>query len=211
VEERHRIARELHDSVSQALFSTLLQTRTAQKALQQEGASSSGSLGGALHAIGDLTRNAQSEMRALIFELGRDPIQNGLGAALAEHAARLDTRDGLTIDVHMPEGRLRLTGRAETELFGIGREALSNVVKHAEASTALVLVAASPERILLEISDDGCGFDPAARHPGHFGLESMRSRAEEIGGLMSITSAPGLGTVVRVEVAVEREGVADGN
>jgi signal transduction histidine kinase len=205
VEERHRIARELHDSVSQALFSTVLQTRTAEKALEQEGVSSSGPLGRALGAIGDLTRSAQSEMRSLIFELGRDPVHNGLGVALAEHASRLGT-DDLTIDVHMPEGRLRLSPRAETQLFGIGREAISNVVKHADASTALVLVASSPERILLEISDDGRGFDPAASHAGHFGLESMRSRADEIGGLISITSAPGLGTVVRVEVATEADG-----
>jgi signal transduction histidine kinase len=209
-EERHRIARELHDSVSQALFSTVLQARTAQKALEQEGVSSSGPVWKALDVIGDLTRNAQREMRALIFELGRDPVQKGLGAALAELVSRLDTKDGLTIDVHAPDGRLRLSSRTETQLFGIGREALSNLVKHANASTAMVLVVASRERVVLEISDDGCGFDPGARHAGHFGLESMRSRADEIGGLLSISSATGLGTVVRVEVAAEKEGVADG-
>jgi signal transduction histidine kinase len=92
------------------------------------------------------------------------------------------------------------------QLFGIGREAISNVVKHASARTALVLVAVSPTFILMEVSDDGRGFDPAALRPGPFGLESMRSRADEIGGRLSITSAPGTGTVVRVEVAVEREG-----
>ena len=64
--------------------------------------------------------------------------------------------------------------------------------------------------MLVEISDDGRGFDPAARHPGHFGLESMRSRAAEVGGLLTITSTPGLGTVVRVEVPAETEGVSDG-
>ena len=208
VEERHRIARDLHDSVSQALFSTALHTRTAQKAVEQEGVSPSGPLGRALTAIGELTRGAQSEMRALISELGRDPVEDGLVAALAKHGSRLDDRDGLTIDVQGPDGRLALSRRAEIQLFGIGREALANAVKHAGASTAWVLVEARPGRVLVEISDDGRGFDPAAPHPGHFGLESMRSRAAEVGGLLTITSTPGLGTVVRVEVPADRKGPA---
>jgi signal transduction histidine kinase len=210
VEERHRIARDLHDSVSQALFSTALHTRTAQKAVEQEGLSPSGPLGRALSTIGELTRGAQSEMRDLIFELGRDPVDDGLVAALAKHASRLDTGDGIEIDVQGPDGHLSLSHRAETQLFGIGREALSNAVKHAGASTAWVLVETRPGRVLVEISDDGRGFDPAAIHPGHFGLESMRSRAAEVGGLLTITSTPGLGTVVRVEVPADAEGVSDG-
>jgi signal transduction histidine kinase len=206
VEERHRIARDLHDSVSQALFSTALHTRTAQKAVEQEGLSPSGPLGRALSTIGELTRGAQSEMRALIFELGRDPVDDGLVAALAKHASRLDDRDGMEIDVQGPDGHLSLSHRAETQLFGIGREALSNAVKHAGASTAWVVVETRPGRVLVEISDDGRGFDPAAIHPGHFGLESMRSRAAEVGGLLTITSTPGLGTVIRVEVAADAGG-----
>jgi signal transduction histidine kinase len=209
-EERHRIARDLHDSVSQALFSTVLHTRTAQKALEQEGVSSSGSLGRALKSIGELTRTAQSEMRDLIYELGRGPVEDGLAAALAQHASRLQTRDGLTIDVQAPAGRLPLSQHAEVQLFGIGREALANVVKHAGANAAWVRVEAPPGAVLVEIGDDGDGFDSGARHPGHYGLESMRSRADEIGGLMTITSAPGQGTIVRVEAPAEPNGVLDG-
>src|SRR5438477_11350098 len=133
---------------------------------------------------------------------------DGLGAALSEHASRLAARDGLEIDVYTPGGRLPLSPRAETQLFGIGREALSNVVKHGRADRAWVRVDAGRERVLLEIGDDGRGFDPAARHPGHFGLESMRSRATEIGGVLTIRSAPGHGTSVRVEAPAETEGVA---
>ena len=121
-------------------------------------------------------------MRALIFELGRDPVEDGLVAALSQHASRLAERDGLTIDVRGPEGRLALSRGTETQLFGIGREALANVVKHARASKAWVRVEARPASVVLEIRDDGRGFDHTADHPGHFGLESMRSRAAEIGG-----------------------------
>jgi signal transduction histidine kinase len=203
VEERHRIARDLHDSVSQALFSTALHVRTAQKAVEQEGLSPSGPLGRAVDEIGELTKGAQSEMRELISELGRDPVKAGLVTALAEHGARLANQDGVVIDVRGPDGRLALSHVAEVQLFGIGREALSNVVKHAGAGTAWVLVETRPGWVRLEISDDGSGFDPAATHPGHFGLDSMRSRAKEAGGILTITSTPGLGTTVRVEVPTD--------
>jgi signal transduction histidine kinase len=206
VEERHRIARDLHDSVSQALFSTALHTRTAQKAVEQEGMSRAGPLGRELTAIGELTRAAQSEMRDLIYELGRDPVEDGLVAALTRQGSRLDDRDGMTIDVQGPEAPLALSRRVETQLFGIGREALTNAAKHSGASTAWVVVEAQPGRVLVEISDDGRGFDPSERHAGHFGLESMRSRAAEVGGILTITSTPGLGTVVRVEVLADSEG-----
>jgi signal transduction histidine kinase len=209
MKERHRIARDLHDSVSQALFSTVLHTRTAQRTLEHEGVTPSGPLEQSLDTIGELTRSAQSEMRALIFELGHDAVEDGLVAALAGHASMLRTRHGLDIDVLGPE-RLALSARAQTELFGIGREALANVVKHAGASKAWLRVEARSGRVLLEIRDDGSGFDPAARHPGHFGLESMHSRATELGGVLTISSAPGAGTVVRVEVRADTEGASDG-
>jgi signal transduction histidine kinase len=207
VEERQRIARDLHDSVSQALFSTALHTRAAQKAAVQEGISPTGSLGRALTAIEELTKGAQSEMRALIFELGRDPVEYGLVTALARHGERLDHREGLTIDVQGPTAPLPLSRDAEAQLFGIGREALSNAAKHAQAKTAWVLVEVRPGRVLVEISDDGRGFEPAEDHAGHFGLESMRSRAAEAGGTLTITSTPGLGTVVRAEVPANADRV----
>ena len=205
VEERRRIARDLHDSVSQALFSTELHTRTAQKALVQEGGSPSGRVGRSLAAIVDLTRSMQSEMRALIFELHRDPVHNGLVAALARHASGLRTSDELTIDVQVPGRPLALSELVETQLFAIGREALANVQKHAEASAAHLRIEAQQGQVVLEVRDNGRGFNLAAGHPGHFGLESMRSRAAEIGGFLTITSAPGSGTLVRVCVPMQTD------
>jgi signal transduction histidine kinase len=203
VEERHRIARDLHDSVAQALFSTVLQTRTAQKALGREGVSTSGRLARSLAAIAELTRGAQSEIRDLVVELRRDPVEDGLLAALATHASVVAKRDGLTIDVQGVSDRSALSRHAEIQAFTIAREALANVVKHASARTASVRVEPHGSRVVVEIRDDGCGFDPTADHAGHFGLESMRSRAAEIGARLTIASTPGRGTVVRLDVPAD--------
>jgi signal transduction histidine kinase len=202
LEERHRIARELHDSVSQALFSTILQTRTAEKALRDGLVGRSEPLAHALAAIGELTRTAQSEMRSLIYELLRDPVEDGLVAALHDCAEDRCAGTPLTVGVEGPVGRLPISRDAEAQLFAIGREALTNVVKHAHAANASVRVEVDPDHVVLEIADDGRGFDPERRHPGHYGLESMRGRASEIGGLLSISSMPGLGTQIRVETPV---------
>jgi signal transduction histidine kinase len=209
VQERRRIARELHDSVSQALFSTLLHTRTAEKALAHRDPGAEARLARDLSVIGEQTLAAQTEVRELISELGRDPLEDGLVPALVGHATRLTKVDGPTIEVQAPEGRLPLSRRAEAQVFGIGREALANVVKHAGATTAWIHVEDASERVVVEIRDDGLGFEPHAGHPGHFGLESMHSRATEIGARLTITSRPGHGTIVRVEAPVEGNGRAD--
>jgi signal transduction histidine kinase len=203
LEERRRIARDLHDSVSQALFSTVLHTRAAQKALVQEGANRSGRIAAALSAIAELTKSVQSEMRSLIFELRGDAVDDGLVAALARHASGLNGAEGPRIDVRGPAARLPLSPRVETQLYGIGREALSNVVRHSGATAAHVRVEEQPGQVLVEVRDDGRGFDTAEGHPGHFGLDSMRSRAAEVGGQLTIASRPGSGTVVRVRAPTE--------
>jgi signal transduction histidine kinase len=205
-EERRRIARDLHDSVAQALFSTVLHARTAQKALVKEGGNPSGSVGRSLGTIADLTRGVLREIRSMIFELGRDPVHDGLVASLEQHAAELGSSDGLTIDVRGPRARLPLSPSAETQLFAISREALANVLRHAGATSARVRIDARNGQVLVEIRDNGHGFDPADGHPGHYGLESMRSRAAEIGGRLTIASAPEAGTAVRVRVPTQTGG-----
>jgi len=201
VEERHRIARDLHDSVSQALFSTALHTRTAARALEHDGAGSSPELRESLSAIAELTKAAQTEMRALIFQLRRDAVDAGLVSAFAAHASSIRSTTGLRVKVQGPESRLPIQPRTEEQLFAIGREALANVVKHARAHSATVRIEDRPESVVLEISDDGRGFDATAHRPGHFGLESMRGRAAAIDGELTIGSEAGGGTVVRVEVS----------
>jgi signal transduction histidine kinase len=166
--------------------------------LVPEGGSSSGRVARSLVAIADLTKSAQGEIRSLILELHRDPVHDGLVAALARHATGLRTSDGMVIAVDGPELRLTLSEPVESQLFAIGQEALANVQKHAGASTAHARVEAQHDQVVLEIRDNGRGFTPAAEPSGHFGLDSMRSRAAEIGGSIAITSAPGSGTLVRV-------------
>ena len=207
LEERRRIARDLHDSVSQALFSTVLHARTAQRALAQDGGNPSGPVGRALDTIADLTRGVQGEIRSLIFELRREPVHDGLVSALTRHSFELGAPDGLTVQVRGPESRLPLSQQEETQLFAIGREALANVVRHAEATVAHIRVEATRDQVVVEISDDGRGFDPHDGHPGHFGLESMRSRAVEVGGRLTIASSPGWGTVVRVRVPADGDSI----
>jgi signal transduction histidine kinase len=199
--ERQRIARDLHDSVSQSLFSTTLHVRTAQHALAREGLGSTGSVGEELSEIGQLTRGALAEMRALIFELRPGALADeGLVAALTKQASALGAREGLAIEVDGPDGRLPLEPEVDEQLYRLGQEALSNVVKHARASRATVRIAATDDTVSIEVADDGRGFDPAAVGPEHFGLRSMRGRVADLGGRRQVTSAPGRGTVLRVEV-----------
>jgi signal transduction histidine kinase len=121
-------------------------------------------------------------------------------AALTRHASGLSASDGLVIDVRGPESPLELPELTEAELFTIAREALTNVQKHARATAAHVRVHRLPREVLVEVRDNGRGFDAAAGHPGHFGLESMRTRAADIDGRLTIRSSSGLGTLVRVRV-----------
>jgi signal transduction histidine kinase len=199
--ERQRIARDLHDSVSQSLFSTTLHVRTAQRALTREGLDPTGPVGEELSEIGQLTRGALAEMRSLIFELRPDVLaEEGLVAALTRQAAALSAREGLVIEVDGPGERLPLGPEVEEQLYRLGQEALANVVKHARASSATIRIAAEDDAVLIEVSDDGRGFDPAAVGREHFGLRSMRGRIADLKGRLEVTSALGRGTVLRVEV-----------
>lgn len=202
--ERQRIARDLHDSVSQSLFSTTLHVRTAQHALELEKPNSTGPVEEELNEIGQLTRGALAEMRALIFELRPGALaEEGLVAALTKQAAALSAREGLVIEVDGP-AHLPIGPETEEQLYRLGQEALANVVKHARADTATVRIAGTGNTVSIEVSDDGHGFDPAAVGPDHFGLRSMRGRVADLGGRLEVTSTPDRGTVLRVVVPAQR-------
>jgi signal transduction histidine kinase len=202
VEERRRIARELHDSVSQSLFSSVLHARAAQRLLDDGDGERPERLRAALSTIDELTKRAQREMRRFIYEWGPQGIDDGLVPAFERHVAALGDDKSVRVDVEGPSERLPLTRTVESQLYGIGREALANVVRHSRADAAHVRVITVDHRVVLEVADNGRGFDPDSTHAGHFGLDSMRSRADEIGAELRISSQRGEGTVVRVEVPV---------
>jgi signal transduction histidine kinase len=201
--ERRRIARELHDSVSQALFSSGLHTRTAQRALDRT--VDNATVRQHLDAIDELTKRAQREMRSFIFDWGPGGIEDGLVIAFSRHAAWLASNCGLAVAVDGPERPLPLPSSTQSQLYAIGREALANVVKHSGDDSAGVHIGADVSVVTLEISDAGRGFTPTGTSNGHQGIESMRSRAAEIGGDLVIASSIGRGTVVTVTVPVQED------
>ena len=202
-EERQRIARDLHDSVSQSLFSMTLHARTAERALRQTGQRAYDAVARELGQVGELSRTALAEMRALIFELRPGSLaEEGLVAALRRHAEALSAREGLPIEVSGPSERLPVSAPTEEHLYRLGQEALANVSKHAAATRATVAVTNDGENVGLEVRDNGHGFDPDATYAGHLGLTTMRSRAGEMGAQMTIDSTPGRGTLLRVQLPV---------
>ncbi len=198
-EERSRLARELHDSVSQALYGVALGTRTAQKLLAREPEK----VAEPLDYVLSLAEAGLSEMRALIFELRPELLENdGLQAALAAQVASLRARHQIEVDAELcdePDVSIAM----KEALYRIAREALHNTVKHARATHAKVRMDCLPDGIILELADNGLGFDPSNSFPGHLGLKSMRERAQAVGGRFALESAPGEGTRIVVEVRTQ--------
>jgi len=200
--ERGRLARELHDSVSQALFSMTMNARAAQLAMVQDGVKESGPLGRSIAELAELTRDAQAEMRALIFELRPGALtEEGLVAVLGKQATALSAREGTKVTVRGPEERLDLSAEVEEHLYRIASEALHNVINHAGAGIATVSVINDRRELRVEVSDDGAGFDQDVARPGHLGLSTMAERAEAIGATITVTSTPGNGTSVVLTLA----------
>jgi signal transduction histidine kinase len=195
--ERHRLARELHDSVSQALYGVSLGAHTAREVLPNEPEQAMASL----DYVIALAEAGLAEMRALIFELRPESLETeGLVAALSKQVAVLQTRYKLTVKTDFCE-EPELPFEQKEALYRIGHEALHNVVKHAQATRVKVRLWQEGDEISLEVHDDGRGFDPRGSFPGHLGLSSMRERASKISGTFEIESAPGAGTRLFVRLA----------
>jgi len=194
--ERAHLARELHDSVTQALFAMTLVSRSIELQLPRD----PGAARARFAELRDLQREALAEMRSLIFELRPGSIErDGLEQALRTHAAAVESRVGLAIrlEVDLDE---RLPLEAEETLYRVSQEALHNIVRHAGARLAQVRVERLGNVARLTVRDDGHGFDAAAIPEGHLGVAGMRARAERVGGRFALASAPGEGTTVTVEL-----------
>jgi signal transduction histidine kinase len=202
IEERKRLARELHDSVTQTLFSIGLTAEAATELVEADPARAREQLG----HLQELTRAAMQEMRSLIFELRPAELEaEVLAAAVRKHVEVLRRLHEQEIDVRV-EGDRRLPPDVERGLLRIAQEALGNALRHADASRVEVSLATRDSRVWLQVVDDGTGFDveEAAARSRRLGLTSMRERADALGGTLAIESGPGSGTTVAVEVSVGR-------
>ena len=196
--ERARLARELHDSVTQALYSVNLYADATRLAL------SSGKTYVAaenVRQLRSLAREAMSDMRLLIFELRPSILEEaGLVGALQVRLEAVEARSGFQTAFQV-EGERCLSPFVEAELYRVAQEALNNVIKHAQAKQVTVHLRFSEERLCLTIQDDGIGFDlETARQSGGLGLRSMEERVQQIGGNLTLETAPGKGTTLRIEV-----------
>jgi signal transduction histidine kinase len=197
LEERARLARELHDAVSQRLFSIRAHTRAAEMLVGKDPALVSAELA----AIADIGAQAHAELRAVIDGLA-PPELDGLAESLRRYAQLAARAYGVEVQVTAPE-LPELEPRVQAAAFRVGQEALNNALRHAAATKISVRLTRTSRRVVLEVSDDGTGFDPAlaaAGASGGLGLASMRERAAAVGGTLRITSEPGAGTKVRLGV-----------
>ena len=198
LEERQRLARELHDSVSQALYGITLGAKTARTLLDKN----PDRVADPLDYVLSLAEAGQAEMRALIFELRPESLETeGLTAALEKQAAALKARYGIEVDAVLcdePEASLE----AKEAAYRIAQEALHNTVKHARAANVQIKVECDSEWITLEVSDDGIGFDAQGDFPGHLGLRSMRERALRLGGTLEVDSTSGKGTRICAQIPI---------
>jgi PAS domain S-box-containing protein len=196
LEERQRLARELHDAVTQTLFSTALIAEVlpelwdidAQKARDR------------LKDLRRLTRGALAEMRTLLVELRPDALtQVALGELLRQLAEAAAGRTHLEVTAHVDGPARHLPPEVHVALYRLAQEALNNVVKHAQAEHASLELAFTEEQVCLQVRDDGRGFVTSVAAPaGHFGLGMMRERAASIGARLHVASRPGDGVLVKV-------------
>jgi signal transduction histidine kinase len=201
--ERNRLALELHDAVSQKLFGLVLAAESAATLLDREdGAAARDQVA----RLGGLAREALDELRALIQELRPPDLRrDGLCGALRKHAETVARLHGVTIEVDADAGvSAGGDGTRDADVLRVAQEAIANAVRHADGARAIRvrLARADGDGVVLEVADDGAGFDPddPELRTHHLGLTSMETRAARAGGRLAIRSAPGAGTVVRLEV-----------
>ncbi|MFN2179604.1 MAG: PAS domain-containing protein [Candidatus Promineifilaceae bacterium] len=196
MKERNRLARDLHDSVTQSLYSLVLFAEAGRRNLEKgqiEQATKQ------LSRVTDTGQQALKEMRLFIHKIRPIALQEeGLQQALQQRLKAVEGRSGIEHEL-IVEGKLDLPPRLEEALYHISQEALNNSLKHARASKVSMRLACDEQQIEMEITDNGRGFDvDKARYSDGVGLKSMRERIEEFDGKVTLRSAPGQGTTVLI-------------
>ena len=198
VEERNRLARDLHDAVSQTLFSLTLTAEAAAELLDRDPAAARAQLA----EVGRLAAEARAEMRSLVFQLRPADLEaDGLVATLRKHVEVLDRVHPARVEM-VVRGDGVPDAATQRELYRIAQEALQNALKHSDATRITLELELAGSGGTLAVTDDGAGFDmtdPLVRSQ-HLGLTVMQERARTVGGRLELRSRPGEGTTVRVEV-----------
>lgn len=199
LEERARLARELHDSVTQSLYSVTLLAEAAARLL-----SSGDSLMAAEHLqeLRDAAQESLREMRLLVYELRPSALEkHGLADALRLRLEAVESRSGIKTNL-LVEGTENILYETKSELYQIAQETLNNILKHSHAANVQVKLRFQKDSTTMEIKDDGVGFDPElAASSGGMGLAGLSERAEKVGGRFQVESAPGRGACIRIEVS----------
>ena len=198
VSERNRLALELHDVVSQKLFSLVLSAEATATLLDRDPESARAQVA----RLGELAREALAELRSLILGLRPPELErDGLQGALRKEIEMLERIHGVEIELRGDGGSMG-DGERDLAVLRIAHEAVNNSLRHAGAAHITVRLEGDDGRVRLEVADDGSGFDPdvAEVRAKHLGLTSMEERARELGGRLQIRSSPGAGTTVTLEV-----------
>jgi two-component system NarL family sensor kinase len=203
VEERNRLAREIHDTIAQGLTATTLQLESAD-ALLDIGSSTERAREPLRRAL-SLTQSNLEEARRSVLDLRAAPLEGrSLSEALQALVNGWETETGVPVRFQAVNGSRPLPPRVEVALYRICQEALTNVARHAEARRVTVRLVATPEQVQLTIEDDGLGFDASDTAEDRHGLVGMNERARMLGGALDLSTSPGAGTHVRVTVPLEK-------
>jgi two-component system NarL family sensor kinase len=201
LEERNRLAREIHDTLAQGLAGITLQLETADALLETR--TSSERVQAVVQQALSLARKNLEEARRSVLDLRASTLEgHTLPEALKLLAENISSRGGFRVKCSFRGASQALPSRIETGIYRIAQEALENVLRHAEARTARLELTLTPKQATLVISDDGRGFDLDQIPPGHFGLVGLNERVHLLGGRYSLQSTPGSGTVIRVQIPV---------
>ncbi len=207
-EERRRVAREIHDGPAQSLANLVFRVELCQRLLQGDSLSD---LNHELDELKALIQGSLQEVRQIIFDLRPMALDDlGLLPALRRFGEGMMKRQGVPVELVVHGQEEKIPSALEVGLFRIAQEAITNALKHAQASFIQVIISFSPQRLMLQVKDDGQGFEllgeaERGRERGHFGLVGMQERASLLGGSAEIESAPGQGTRVRISVPIEGE------
>ncbi|MCL6548398.1 MAG: sensor histidine kinase [Alicyclobacillus sp.] len=195
-EERKRLARDVHDGPAQSLTNAAMRIEIVRKLLEADRTQDAVS---ELERLQGMLRRAVSETRRLVFDLRPSFLEHGVERAISLYAERFAEAFGIAVRVSGGWAGRRLSQAAEITVFRVLQEALNNVHQHAQATRVDVRLSTAGDRCVLEIEDDGQGFE-MGETPGTFGLHGMQERTALVGGRVSISSSPGHGTRVVCEV-----------